>query len=162
MPSRPVLALVIPAVSCIGQTLPCSGGRGAFNHVRSGLETIPNGTGAPFCPYRKRAPGLGATQAGTKTFRALPLIVRCAKPQATCLWNESSPVWGKCCGGKPTPDRRRGPGRAFVGRLKGRQKDLLRDADERAAARLSAPGDLHRGCAGPGLGAVDRAVPGRL
>ncbi len=48
MPSRPVLALVIPAVSCIGQTLPCSGGRGAFNHVCSGLETIQTAPEPPF------------------------------------------------------------------------------------------------------------------
>ena len=47
-----------------------------------------------------------------KGFRALPPIVRCAKPQSTCLWNESSPVWGMWwgpadaeCGAGAVPDR---------------------------------------------------------
>src|SRR5262245_17390544 len=91
MPSRPVLALVIPAVSCIAYALPFSGGRGPFNHVSRGLETIPNGTAGSFSSQRKRPLGQGATREGTRLFAPCQGVVRCAKPPATCPWNESEP-----------------------------------------------------------------------
>src|ERR1041385_3538668 len=69
MPSRPVLALVIPAVSsCIEPALPCCVCWSAFNHVSSGLETIPNGTGGSFWQERKQGSEPGATQSRTRLF----------------------------------------------------------------------------------------------
>src|SRR3954468_17385934 len=67
MPSRPVLALVIPAVSsCIDPALPCFLCCRAFNHVSSGLETIPNGTCGSLKRQRKRGSTRRATQGGTR------------------------------------------------------------------------------------------------
>jgi NADH-quinone oxidoreductase subunit A len=118
-------------VSCIGQTLPYSGGRGAFNHVCSGLETIPNGTEAPFCPHRKRVPEVQATQAWTKAFRALPLIVRCAKPQSALSLERIQSGLG-VLGSKPKPDRRRRVRERLCGRIEGlpdgRPEELLMNA----------------------------------
>src|SRR6185369_10751874 len=69
MPSRPVLALVIPAVSsCIDPALPCFFCWSAFNHVSSGFETIPNGTRSSFSAQRKRGSHPQATQGGTRFF----------------------------------------------------------------------------------------------
>src|ERR1041385_8714690 len=77
IPSRPVLALVIPAVSCcIGHALPCSGGRSPFNHVWRGLETIPNGTGRSFWPQRKRPAGDVQRKLGQGFFA--PCLALCA------------------------------------------------------------------------------------
>src|SRR6185312_8798158 len=69
IPSRPVLALVIPAASCcIGPALPCPFDWQAFNHVWRGLETIPNGKGGSFRRQRKRRAGGGQREPGQGFF----------------------------------------------------------------------------------------------
>src|SRR5216110_167989 len=103
IPSRPVLALVIPAVSCcIGQALPCSGGRNPFNHVWRGLETIPNGTGGSFWSQRKRQPGAAQRKLGSRLFA--PCLPLCAALSLNSSVFGTNPVrLGDLVGGEPTP-----------------------------------------------------------
>src|SRR5438445_3928389 len=103
IPSRPVLALVIPAVSCcIGQALPCSGGCKPFNHVWRGLETIPNGTGGSFWQQRKRRPGGAQRKLGPRLFA--PCLPLCAALSLNPPVFGTNPVRsGGFGGGQPTP-----------------------------------------------------------
>jgi NADH-quinone oxidoreductase subunit A len=105
IPSSPVLALVIPAVSCcIGPAL-CAGGRRVFNHVWRGFETIPNGKARSFLRQRKRLARDGQRKPGQGFFAPCHPWFTALRLTAPA-WNESSPVPG--VRGLRRRDRRRG------------------------------------------------------